>query len=216
MLVGIAIAAVAVWFLLRREDAKKTTTADPLGAASPAGSAGSTSTSATPAPVDKVSRVSPAERKRLAEQIAQAKAKRATPLDGAATGSTGSTPAPELAEAEDAKIVRTTMKDAMREVIPYLAECFDKAGDKVPEEIEVIAEMTLTGDPDIGTIIDTNGLADKTGAPLDPSFDLCLQDAFVSLQMPPLSEGGEVKVTYPFVFARNGPDEGAGSGNLAP
>jgi hypothetical protein len=54
------------------------------------------------------------------------------------------------------------------------------------------------------------------GASLEPSFDSCLKDAFVSLQMPPLSEGGEVKVTYPFVFARNGPDAPAGSGNLPP
>jgi hypothetical protein len=214
MLVGVAAAAVAVWLLLSRAKDPTSIAADRAGSGSAMtnGSA-ATTPNAKPKPVDKVGRVSPEERKRLAEQIAKAKANR-PPSSRSGTSST--TPRPELADNGDAKLVRTTMKDAMKEIIPYLADCYDKAGDKVPAEIKVLANMTLTGDPDIGTIIDTKGLADGDGKPLEPTFDLCLKDAFVSLQMPPLSEGGEVQVTYPFVFARNGPEETAGSGNLPP
>lgn len=90
----------------------------------------------------------------------------------------------------------------MHDILDHLGDCYDKAGDKLPAQIKVVGKMTLTGDPDVGTIIDTDELADETGRPLEPGFDLCLRDAFVSLQVPPLSEGGEVKVTYPFVFSR--------------
>lgn len=213
MLVGIAIAVVAVWWLLTRTKDPTSIAADPVtsGSAASTGNAPSTQTGPTK-PVDKVGRVSPEERRRLAEQIAKAKAKRAAP---SASG-TSSTPPPQLADDNDATIVRTTMKEAMREIIPFLADCYDKAGDKLPAEIKVVADLALTGDPDIGTIIDANGVSDGEGKPLESSFDLCLRDALVSIQMPPLSEGGEVKVTYPFLFSRNAPDAAEGSGNLPP
>lgn len=163
----------------------------------------------------KVGRVSAEERQRLADQIARARAERAAPSGGGASSTTPRPSLPEDGEA-DATLVRTTMKDAMREVIPYLADCYDKAGDKLPAAIKVAAEITLTGDPDVGTLIDTNRLSDGDGKPLEPSFDTCLKDAFASLQMPPLSEGGEVKVRYPFVFTRDDSDAPSGSGNLPP
>lgn len=213
--VGLALVGIALYFVLSKKSPDET--ARSATASGSAETTGSAANAATPAAkgkvVDKVGRVSPEERERLAEQIAKAKANR--PASGA-SGSTSTTPRPELADNGDAKLVRTTMKEAMKEIIPYLAECFDKAGDKVPAEIKVVADMTLTGDPDIGTIIDTNGVTDGDGKPLEPGFDLCLKDALVTIQMPPLSEGGEVKVTYPFLFSRNGPDGSAGSGNVPP
>ena len=214
MLVGIAIAVVAVWLLLDR-DSPASSAALETGSAT-AGSSTARPTRAHPAPVAKVGRVAPEERRRLADQIAKAKANRAAAGGGTTASSSAAGPRPELVAESDTTLVRTTMREAMREIIPYLADCYDKAGDKVPARVKVVANMTLTGDPDIGTIIDTHGLADGDGSALEPSFDLCLKDAFVTLQMPPLSEGGEVTVTYPFVFSRNGPDEPAGSGNLPP
>jgi len=215
VLVGVAVAVIAVWLLLNRGDDPKAIAADPgSGSATTTTGAATTGTPSTKTkPVDKVGRVSSEQRRRLAEQIARARANRVAPSSG---GTSPTTPRPELADNGDAKLVRTTMKEAMREIIPILADCYDKAGDKVPAEIKVVADMTLTGDPDIGTIIDTNGIADGDGKPLEPAFDLCLKDALVSIEMPPLSEGGEVKVTYPFLFARNPPDEAAGSGNVPP
>lgn len=198
-LVGIAVLAAALYFFFARtkhasSTEPPTTTASGSAPSAPAPSA----PGAKAGPVAKVGRISSDERKRLAEQIARARANR--PASG---GSTGTTPPPALPDStDDAMLVRTTMKDAMREIIPYLADCYDKGGDKLPAEIKVVGKMVLTGDPDVGTLIDTKELADGEGKPLDPAFDLCLKDAFVSLQMPPLSEGSEVSVTYPFLFAR--------------
>lgn len=215
MLAGIAIAAVAVWLLLSRDKTPEASAADPAtGSASASGSSASAAPTAKRKPVDKVGRVSRDERARLAELIAKARARR--PAGASASGpAPAQGPRPELA-GSDVTLVRTTMKEAMREIIPILADCYDKAGEKVPAEIKVVADLTLTGDPDIGTIIDTNGIADGDGEPLEPGFDLCLKDALVEIQMPPLSEGGEVKVTYPLRFSRNGPEAAEGSGNLPP
>jgi hypothetical protein len=90
----------------------------------------------------------------------------------------------------------------MKEVIPYMAECFDKSSGVLPSEISVHAKLVLTGDPDIGTIIDTDGLSDDKDAPLQAEFDLCMRDALAGLELPPLSEGEQVRVTYPFLFSR--------------
>ena len=75
-----------------------------------------------------------------------------------------------------------------------------RLGRKIPMNIAM--ELTLTGDPDIGTLIDTNGLAQPDGGALEGSFDTCLRDALAGLELPPLAEGEEVKVTYPFLFTR--------------
>jgi hypothetical protein len=214
VVVGLVLVAVALYFVLSKKSPDEATpSAAASGSAMTAGSGSSTTPVAKPTVVDKVGRVSPEERKRLADQIAKAKANRPA---SSTSGPSSATPRPELPDNGDAKLVRTTMKAAMKEIIPYLADCFGKAGDKVPAEIKVVADMTLTGDPDIGTIIDANGIVDGDGKPLEPGFDLCVKDALVTIEMPPLSEGGEVKVTYPFLFSRNGPDGSAGSGNVPP
>ena len=68
-------------------------------------------------------------------------------------------------------------------------------------DVTVAAHLRLVGDPDVGTLIDDAGpLADATGQPLPAAFDDCLRGTFQTLALPPLAEGDEVSVTYPFVF----------------
>ena len=38
-------------------------------------------------------------------------------------------------------------------------------------------------------------------APLPAGFDDCLRSTLQTLELPPLAEGNEVKVTYPFMFS---------------
>jgi hypothetical protein len=90
----------------------------------------------------------------------------------------------------------------MKEVVPYLAECFDKHATDLPDRLDVKAKLSLSGDPDIGTLIDTDGLTDGKDGPLHAGFDVCLRDALAGLELPPLAEGEEVRVNYPFVFTR--------------
>jgi hypothetical protein len=68
-------------------------------------------------------------------------------------------------------------------------------------QLEIQAHLTLDGDRDAGTIIDAQQLFDQDDQPLPAIFDDCLRSTFQRLQLPPLTEGDRVEVTYPFLFS---------------
>lgn len=205
---ALALAAVLVWYLRRGDDDHAA--AAPVTAMAAAGSGSAEAASpAKPKPNDRVKKVTPAERAALAKQILDARAGRAgRAAPSAPAGPSLPTPAPALPAAppaldpKDLESFTTTFRDAMKEVVPYLADCYDKHSARLPAEIKVRANLTLTGDPDVGTLIDNNGLSQPDGAPLDDQFQTCLGDALAGLALPPLAEGEEVKVVYPFLFTR--------------
>jgi hypothetical protein len=196
---AVAVVAASVIWYLRRDGSRTEAVAETVGEAA----ASNPSVPAPGAAVPKhVTKVSPDERRRLADRIAAAQS---THL--------GAISAPERPKLPDVKMsssdtegVRTSIRSAMREAIPILAECYDKALPKLGEgTIEVRAHMTLTGDPDVGTLIDADRLGDKDGKPLLAEFDDCLRSTFQTLALPPLVEGDKIEVTYPLVFSSHGP-----------
>jgi hypothetical protein len=191
--------ALLYWFVLRTQPVPTPGTTSPI-AADKAEHVGSEAPQAPakPRPVTKTSRIGKEKRAALAEMIRRSVEARR--IAGASGSGASANPPPTLAAQADTEIVRTTMKDAMRELIPFLAECYG-ADEKLPSPLEIIADITLTGDPDIGTIADANTVKNKDGAPLPESFSTCLRDTLVEIEMPPLSEGGSVNVHYPFTFA---------------
>jgi len=199
---GVALAVIAVvlvWYLTRGSDSPHATAAP---SASAPGSA-----SPKPGPIERVKKVTHAERNELAKQIAAARAGRAAPAAPAGPSlPAGGSARPHLPEGKldpgDVDSFKTTFKSAMKDVVPYLAECLDKHSAVLPQELNVRAKLNLTGDPDIGTIIDTDGLTDDKDGPLQQEFDLCVRDALAGLELPPLAEGEQVRVTYPFLFSR--------------
>jgi hypothetical protein len=200
VVVAIAGIAVAVWYLRKpRPSAAAKEPASPV-----------TSTAPAPArPIDKVTKLgSPAERKQLADRIAAAQAARksGTTLSGGAAGHAPAAPRlPDNLPDDDGSstpISKTEIRAAMREVIPHLSECYQAALPTLPDpNIEITAKMTLTGDPDIGTVIDADQVFHKDGSPLPTKFDDCLRATFMSLALPPLAEGSKIEVHYPFRFS---------------
>lgn len=136
-----------------------------------------------------VRRISPEQRQQLAAAIAHA------------TRSRGSL-APSLppSAADNVAVVTTSVRDAMRQVMSFLAECYEAQGSALPKHTKVVAMLSFTGDPNVGTLIDTKSLADENQGPVLASFEKCLRDAFASLELPPLSEGDRVEVSYPLEF----------------
>jgi hypothetical protein len=207
VVVALAAIVVAVWYL-RRPPSRTAASDGPRPAKVVAAPAASGVSPSTPAggpvrAVDHVTRLAtPEERERLAEQIAAAQSARI-----AAGRAATRAPAPpalpaEAVESEDAPISKTAIRDAMREVIPHITECYEAAIPDLPgNELQLVAELTLTGDPDIGTVIDAKQLADKQGNQLPAKFDDCLRTTFQSLALPPLQEGDTVSVHYPFAFS---------------
>ena len=162
-----------------------------------------------PAPIAKVTKLaSPEQRKQLADSIASAQAARsANPPSSTGTPSTRARQAPSLpaeaVEANDRETLKVELRAAMKEIVPMLAECYEAEMDSIPEaQTKIVAELTLTGDPDVGTLIDAKQLATDEGKPLSTRFDDCLRGNLQLLALPPLAEGDRVEVRYPFLFAK--------------
>ena len=202
--VVVALAAIvgAIWYLSQSSSAAKVPTNDPPPPAAKASPGSGTTATASQRPVDKVTKLTPEERKAMAERIRRAQSSRSD-----SRGAISAPAAPKLPDevtAEEPKITKTALKAAMREVIPMLAECYDAARPTLEgSRLELVAEITLSGDPDIGTIIDTKALADNAGKALPAKFDDCLRTTFMTLALPPLTEGDKIEVRYPFVFSHD-------------
>lgn len=195
--VALGVIVACIWYLQRPHP---TTAAPDLpppkltreAAPSTTGSA-ATATSGI-AKVEKLA--SPEARKALAERIATAQSAR---------GAVRAAPRPTLPDpgtAPAATLTKVEIKTAMKEAIPYLTECYEAAIPTLTDtHVELTAKLELTGDPDIGTVVDAEALTDKDGKPLPAAFDECLRSTFMLLALPPLAEGSVIDVHYPFVFS---------------
>jgi len=203
---GIAISlggiAAAIWYL-RRPPATSAASTEPPEP--PRGARASSPPTAQPTPpqrIDHVTRLANAEeRQKLADRIAGAQSARAS---GGRAATSAPTP-PRLPDdaVEDTPISRTQIRDAMHEVIPIIKECYEKAIPTLKDpNVNFTATITLSGDPDIGTVVDADQLVDDQGQTLPAAFDDCLRSTFQTLALPPLAEGGTVVVHYPFRFAQ--------------
>lgn len=132
---------------------------------------------------------SAAERMRVEQRIADASAAR-TRTAGASSG----TSPPQLPPATGGiESLPPKALDALKEAIPYLSECFGSDSPRNP-----IVQMTLEGDPDVGTLIDPGQMTDDKGAALSGPLADCLQTTLQSLELPPLAEGSTVRLQYSF------------------
>src|SRR4051812_1065817 len=91
--------------------------------------------------------------------------------------------------------VAPKLKQALGEAIPFLAECY-KTGSSVPRTAAV--KLTLTADPEIGTLVGADQLLDEAGKPLDAELDSCLRTTLGSLQLPPLDATRDLHMMYSF------------------
>lgn len=197
-----ALAAIvgAVWYLRRPHTSAAAKPDPPVAKAD------------RPKPLDHATRLTPAERASMADAIAQAQEARKAredapdPSAGGGHAATSARTQPRLPDdlpdgpGEAVPISKFHFSAAIREVIPILGECYD-ASPEVPD-IDFNVELDLTGDPDIGTIIDAKQLFDHDNKPLPAKFDDCLRSTFQTLALPPLAEGDRYKVTYPLRFSR--------------
>ncbi len=165
-----------------------------------------------------------ASRAELREAIARARATRELRDRAARVGATGGgagaataggpeREVPPPPPAMDPDEIRTSV----REVIPMLAECYTMAPPAVHAGGaggELTVEMTVSGEPDVGTVIEDATLSEGDAHLLgDADFTECLRQTLLSVEMPPLSAGGSVVIRYPFAFADQEPEEDVGGGD---
>src|SRR3569623_910404 len=156
------------------------------------------------------------QRRELAAHIAAAQAARKTarPAHHSALGSAESADQGSFGSGHEGQMDKDVIRGAMREVIPYLADCYSEARGTTlsADHLEIRASFTLTGDPDIGTVIDAKQLVDDSKHALPTKLDDCLSEKLQTLELPPLGDGDTIDVYYPLVFA-DGPADGSGSGS---
>ena len=194
-LVALGIAAAIFWWTRDDDRARSPDTTTGSGATTTTSTApASTGSSAAPQqhdePIDtsKVRRLDPAARKRLGEQIAAARER------ARATATAAGEPFTEDVKLED---VAAPLQSKLEESLPLLAECYAKR----TGPFRTMAKMTLTSDPELGTVIDTDAIKDAAGQPLEPELDTCLRDAIDLLALPPIGpRGGKLQLQYTFKF----------------
>ncbi len=109
---------------------------------------------------------------------------------------------------------KDVIRGAMQEVLPFLADCYGDARATAlsADHLEIRAHFTLTGDPDIGTVIDANQLFDENKHALPSKLDDCIRGTLQTLELPPLGDGDTIEVDYPLLFSDEPPADGSGSG----
>jgi pyruvate/2-oxoglutarate dehydrogenase complex dihydrolipoamide acyltransferase (E2) component len=147
-----------------------------------------------------------AERARVMASIAHARAQR---LSGATT-------IPAMPSLPLGTMSKDDIKDAVHEIAPLLAQCYDQALARgpVPHQTIIRAHVEVTGEPDVGSMIESAELSSDDGGLADPAFAECLHETLMSVELPALDEGGVITFTYPFVFRSD--DDGGGDARLTP
>ncbi|HEX5058770.1 MAG TPA: hypothetical protein VFV99_05380 [Kofleriaceae bacterium] len=184
------VAALIAWRMWPHGETHAAAPSSPSSATQP----GATSTAQS----SRVRKLSPEQRRELGDKIAAAierarTAQAASTSHGTSAGSAPALPEPPSIPLEEAA---KPLQEALQDAIPLLADCFEQHADN-----RAAAMMTMTSDPDLGTVIDTAAITDKDGKPLEPKVDECLRNAIDSLALPPLgAQAGLLKVQYTFRF----------------
>jgi len=156
------------------------------------------------------------ERRKLVEAIAAAKAARkaARAPHHSTLGSAESADRGSFGSDHEADMDKDVIRGAMKEVLPFLADCYGEARATTlsADHLEIRAQFTLTGDPDIGTVIDANQLFDGDEHPLPTKLDDCIRSTLQTLELPPLGDGDTIEVHYPLFFSDAPPPDDSGSG----
>jgi hypothetical protein len=143
-------------------------------------------------PPDHVTRLAtPADRQAVADRIAAAHAQRARQVPPQQP----SLPSGEPDTSHDLEHASPRLKVALQQAIGFLAECYKTA--PITNRRPAV-QMTLTGDPDVGTLISADQLIDPEGKPIDPELEGCLRITLSSLELPPLGNTGDLHLQYSF------------------
>lgn len=214
--VGLAVIA-AYWLWRGTADAPGPTAAPPstpptarpsasTTARDPGGASGSTSTaptvrpagSSTPTPAEptKTTRRDRQDTERLREQL------RTMHRAGASRTSAGQVEEPTPTGKLDAEYIQARIRE---DLVPIAQECYESALEDDPKlGGKLVMNFSIVGDPSVGGVVDEAD-ADPTSEITQPDLLECMKESMLSLSFPPPEDGGTVSVTYPFVFASDGP-----------
>lgn len=133
------------------------------------------------------------ERKALVERIAAARRGRAASV--ATAGGAGVATAGGAGAMRDVDQVLAQLMASMKEVRAFVAECDARTPSPVRR---FTGQLTLTGDADVGTLIDASELSDPGGGRLPAAFDDCVRAQMQALVLPPIAVGDAFQARFDF------------------
>jgi hypothetical protein len=117
------------------------------------------------------------------------------PFARAARGGAG--PQRRAAEIEAAT---AEVREALEPAMPRLRACYQRALPELGDpNVTLEVDLTLTGDPDVGTLIEADVLLDPKRR-FPGTMVACLRSELQLLELPPLVSGDALTIRYPFGF----------------
>jgi RNA polymerase sigma factor (sigma-70 family) len=191
--VVVLVAGVAAaLFLARRQIAAPPTAAAVTTASAPSGrSAGGAEPTQLRAPAA-LPRLDKAQRAQLLQRIEHAQPR---PLAAPSAASTGGAPA------DPGELDADYIRERIAELVPLLKECYQNARRVRPDlGGKLVVNFTIVGEPGIGGLVSESSVDAEKSTISDPGMRECVQETLYAAQFRPPAAGGEVQVTYPFVF----------------
>jgi RNA polymerase sigma factor (sigma-70 family) len=109
---------------------------------------------------------------------------------------------PAQVPAPGTPLSKSTLRYAIVEMRPLLAECYAAADDHLPHEPGTLeVTLHLSGEPNLSTLVERVDLAGDRALSQDPELSECVRETLFALELPTMSEGGTWLVVYPFTVS---------------
>ncbi|MBT8493687.1 MAG: sigma-70 family RNA polymerase sigma factor [Deltaproteobacteria bacterium] len=137
------------------------------------------------------------ERERFAASLAAVRRRRdryRRPSSATSSAPPPSLPAPTLD--------REYIQDRIRDVLPLIKECYELALDEQPDarlEGKLLVNFTIDAEQEVGGYVAEASLAEPNSA-ISKAIGECVTETIYSIEFVPPEGGGQMKVSYPFVF----------------
>jgi hypothetical protein len=99
---------------------------------------------------------------------------------------------------------KATLRHAIQSIQPLLLQCYNAASNRLARKDGTITVVVrLTGEPDVGTLVESARLDGDAHLLADAELVECMQETLMSIELPPMEEGGSWDVNYPFTVGRH-------------
>ena len=107
----------------------------------------------------------------------------------------------EAAPAPPPELDKDYIRGQMQALIPLIKECYENAlRDKPMLSGKLVVNFTIVAEPEIGGLVADSTVDPDNSDIADSDLRECVQETMYGARFPAPKDGGEVKVTYPFIF----------------
>ncbi len=86
-------------------------------------------------------------------------------------------------------------------LLPMIVDCYTQARANTPTLAgTLVVNFTIEGEPGVGGLVSESAIEEESSDILDAGLAECVQETMFALEIEPPTNGGIVRVTYPFTF----------------